>query len=61
MNTIYAPESVQKRRGKVKAGIRGKRVSSNPSKRKMSVDVSSSFEEIYDMNKKALEILSKRQ
>lgn len=43
-----------------KARIRRSTGSTNPNRRKMTVPVTQSFEEIHDMNQKALKLLAKR-
>ncbi|PLS19251.1 hypothetical protein CVD28_02235 [Bacillus sp. M6-12] len=44
----------------MKASVRRSKGSTNPNRRKMSVSISDSFEEIHDMNQKALKLLAKR-
>lgn len=46
------------RNGRINA--KRQRDSVNPNRRKMSVDVSATFEEVHEMNKKALQLLAKR-
>ncbi|HWI48021.1 MAG TPA: hypothetical protein VNU45_07330 [Rummeliibacillus sp.] len=40
--------------------IRRQKYSTNPNRPKMTVNVSESFDELHDLNKKALRILAKR-
>lgn len=54
---VLIPQTVNQ---PMKASIRRSKNSTNPNRRKMSVPVSESFEEIHDMNQEALRVLAKR-
>jgi hypothetical protein len=44
----------------MKPGVRRSKRSTNPNRRKMTVSVSDSFEELHELNQRALKVLAKR-
>lgn len=58
--TSSNPVLTQPSKKKARIRLRGHRNPQNPNRRNMSVNVTSTFDEVHEMNKKALNILAKR-